>query len=79
MKIKFVSMRRYNMCLGWKYRLKNFFKVSRYFGGKLIQFRLLCEYGFDIDLRHGTFIDYLLTNEEKGSFWGRVRRRLNTP
>lgn len=66
MKIRFVSMRKYNMCLGWKYRLKNFFTIEKYFSGKLIQIRVLCEHGIDIDLRKGSFkfID-LLTDKEK--------------
>jgi hypothetical protein len=79
MKIVFVSMRKYKMCLGWKYRLKNFITVSRVWGGKIIQFRILCEYGFDIDLRKGGFkITDLLTDKEKRSLWMRMnllRRR----
>jgi hypothetical protein len=69
MKIRFVSMREYKMCLGWKYRLKKFISIDRYFSGKLIQFRIMGEYGFDIDLRKGTFIDQMLTDKEKRSFW----------
>lgn len=72
-------MRKYKMCLGWKYRLKNFISVKRYFSGKVIQFRIMCEYGFDIDLRKGGFqITDLLTEKEKRSFWMRMdflRRR----
>ena len=79
MKIVFVSMRKYKMCLGWKYRLKNFISISRVWSGKIIQFRILCEYGFDIDLRKGGFqITDLLTDKEKKSFWMRMnllRRR----
>jgi hypothetical protein len=79
MKIVFVSMRKYKMCLGWKYRLKNFITISRVWSGKIIQFRILCEYGFDIDLRKRGFqITDLLTDKEKKSFWMRMnllRRR----
>lgn len=75
MKIVFVSMRKYKMCLGWKYRLKNFVSISRVWSGKIIQFRILCEYGFDIDLRQGSFIDQMLTDDEKRSFW--LRRSLS--
>ncbi len=58
------------MCLGWKYRLKNFFTIKRYWSGKIIQFRILCEYGFDIDLRKGGFkITDLLTEKEKKRFY----------
>jgi len=69
MKIVFVSMRKYKMCLGWKYRLKNFFSIKKYFSGKVIQFRILCEYGYDLDFRKGTIIDLLLTDKEKRRFW----------
>lgn len=69
MKIVFVSMRKYKMCLGWKYRLKNFFSIKKYWSGKIIQFRILCKYGFDIDLRKGGFkITDLLTEKEKKRF-----------
>lgn len=67
------------MCLGWKYRFKNFITVEKYWSGKIIQFRILCEYGFDIDLRGGGFkVVDLLTDNEKRSFWIRMnllRRR----
>ncbi len=72
MKIVFVSMRKYKMCLGWKYRLRHFFSITKYFSGNLIQFRILCEYGFDLDFRKGTIIDQLLTDKEKKSFWMRM-------
>jgi hypothetical protein len=65
-------MRKYKMCLGWKYRLKNFISVKKYFSGKVIQFRILCEYGFDIDLRKGGFFNWMLTDKEKESFWMRL-------
>jgi hypothetical protein len=72
MKIVLVSMRKYKMCLGWKYRLKNFISISKMWSGEIIQFRILCEYGFDIDLRQGSFIDKMLTDKEKRSFWLRM-------
>jgi hypothetical protein len=78
MKIVFVSMRKYKMRLGWKYRLKNFVTIQKYFSGKVIQVRVMCEYGFDIDLRKGSFVDWMLTDKEKQSFWTRMdllRRR----
>ena len=63
-------MRKYKMCLGWKYGLKNFFTIEKYWSGKIIQFRILCEYGFDVDLRDGGFkITDLLTDGEKSKFW----------
>lgn len=65
-------MRKYKMCLGWKYRLKNIVSVNRYWSGKIISFRILCEYGFDIDLRKGTFFDQMLTDKEKRTFWMRI-------
>ena len=68
MKIQFVSMIKYKMKLGLKYRLKNFFSIKKYFSNKLIQFRILCEFGFDIDLREGSIIDLLLTDKEKRLF-----------
>jgi hypothetical protein len=72
-------MRKYKMCLGWKYRFKNFITIKRYWSGKIIQFRILCEYGFDIDVREGGFkITDLLTEKEKHNFWMKVnllRRR----
>lgn len=61
-------MRKYKMCLGWKYRLKNFFTIEKVWGGKIIHFRVLCEYGFDIDLRKRLNILDLLTKEEKKRF-----------
>jgi hypothetical protein len=58
------------MCLGWKYRLKNFFTIEKYWSGKIIQFRILCEYGFDIDLRDGGFkLTDLLNEKEKKRFY----------
>lgn len=70
MKIRFVSMRKYKSCLGWKYRLKNFFAIKKYWSGKIIQFRILCEYGVDIDLREGGFkITDLLNEKEKKRFY----------
>lgn len=69
MKIVFVSMKEYKMCLGWKYRLKHFISISKIWGGKIIQFRVLCEYGCDIDLRKGGFVfTDLLTDKEKKRF-----------
>lgn len=68
MKIQFISMRKYKMRLGLKYRLKNFFSIKKYFSDKLIQFRILCEFGFDIDLRKGSIMDLLLTDKEKELF-----------
>jgi len=65
-------MRRYKMYLGWKYRLLHFIEIKKYFSGKLIQFRIMCEYGFDIDLRQGTFFDWMLTEKEKKTFWMRI-------
>ena len=56
------------MLLGWKYRLRNFISIDRYWNGKLISFRIMCEYGFDIDLRKGSFIDWILTKPEKQIF-----------
>ncbi len=73
MKIQLVSMRKYKMCLPLKYRLKHFFSITRMWSGKIIQFRILCEYGFDIDLRKGGFkITDLLTDKEKPSFFLRI-------
>lgn len=72
MKIVFVSMRKWHMQLGWKYRLKKFVSIQKVWGGKVIQFRIMCEYGFDIDLRKGSFIDQMLTEKEKRSFWLRM-------
>ena len=71
MKIQFVSMRKYKMCLTTKYRLKHLFSINRYFDGKVIQFRILCEWGFDIDFRQGSIIDLLLTEKEKQQFYVR--------
>lgn len=69
MKITFVSMQKYKMCLGWKYRLRNFLTIHKMWSGKIIQFRILCEYGFDIDLRKGGFqFTDLLTEKEKKRF-----------
>ena len=68
MKIVFVSMRKYKMRLGWKYRLKNFVSFKKYWNGKIWQFRIMCEYGFDLDFRKGTIIDNLLTNSAKAIF-----------
>jgi hypothetical protein len=48
-------MTKYKMCLGWKYRLKNFFTIEKYWSGKIIQIRFFVEHGFDIDLRKGGF------------------------
>ena len=56
------------MCIGWKYKLRHFITVERYWSGKIIQFRIMCEYGFDIDLRKGSFIDWMLTPSEKQIF-----------
>ena len=70
MKIVLVSMRKYKMRLGWKYRLKNFLTIEKLWRGKIIQFRILCEYGFDIDLREGGFkITDLLNDKEKKRFY----------
>ena len=70
MKIVLVSMRKYKMRLGWKYRLKHLFTIEKYWSGKIIQFRILCEYGFDIDLREGGFkITALLNDKEKKRFY----------
>jgi hypothetical protein len=66
MKIRFVSMRKYKMCLGWKYRLKHLFSIDKYWSGKIISVMFLCEYGFDIDLHKGGFkFADLLTDKEK--------------
>lgn len=63
-------MRKYKMRLGWRYRLKNFISIKKYWSGKIIQFRILCEYGFDIDLRKGGFkITDLLNEKEKRRFY----------
>ena len=35
MEIRFVSMRKYKMCLVWKYRVKNFITVEKYWEGKI--------------------------------------------
>lgn len=62
-------MRKYKMCLGWRYRLRHFFSFDKTFSGKVISFRIMCEYGFDIDLRKGGFkITDLLTPTEKKRF-----------
>lgn len=68
MRIVFISMRKYKMRLGWKYKLKNLFTIEKVWGGKIIQFRILCEYGFDIDLRKRFNVLDLLTKEEKKRF-----------
>ena len=63
-------MRKYKMCLGWKYRIKHFFSIDRVWSGKIIQFRILCEYGFDIDLRERGFkITDLMNKKEKKRFY----------
>jgi hypothetical protein len=66
MKITFISMRKYKMCLGWKYRLKHFISTDKSWSGKIIRIMFLCEYGIRIDLRNDGFklID-LLTDKEK--------------
>lgn len=62
-------MRKYKMCLGWKYRLKNFLTIKKVWSGKLIQFRFLCEYGVDIDLRKRfNILDSLTKDEKKRNF-----------
>lgn len=62
-------MRKYKMCLGWKYRLKHLFSIDKSWSGKIIQIMFLSEYGIRIDLRGGGFklID-LLTKKEKKNF-----------
>lgn len=57
------------MCLGWKYKLRNFLTIRKIWSGKIIQFRIICEYGFDIDLRKDGFqFTDLLTEKEKKRF-----------
>ena len=69
MKIVWVSMRKFKMRLSWKYRLKHFISIEKCWSGKIIQFRILCEYGFNIDLREGGFkITDLLNDKEKKRF-----------
>ena len=56
------------MRLGVKYRLKHFISIKKHWNKKIISFRILCEWGFDIDLRHDSIIDLLLTGKEKKLF-----------
>jgi len=59
-------MRKYNMCLGWKYRLKHLFSIDKSWSGKIVRIMFLCEYGIRIDLRKGGFkFADLLTDKEK--------------
>lgn len=67
-------MRKYKMCLGWKYRLKNLFSFKKYWSGKIWQFRFMVEYGFDIDFRNGDFLESMLNEREKQDF--RMRKDL---
>tara|TARA_Y100000389_G_scaffold185290_1_gene204555 strand:+ start:79 stop:318 length:240 start_codon:yes stop_codon:yes gene_type:complete len=68
MKIRLVSMRKYKMLLGWKYRLKNLITFKRTFSGKVLDVMFMCEYGISIDNRKGNFIDWMLTDKEKIRF-----------
>lgn len=77
MKIRFISMRKYKMSLPLTYRLKNLLTFKKYWSGKIWSFRLMCEYGFDLDFRQGNLIDQLLTDKERAGFWRRVWLRLS--
>jgi ferredoxin-NADP reductase len=61
-------MRKYKMCLGWEYRLKNILSFKKYWSGKIWQFRFMEEYGFDLDFRNGDFLESMLNKKEKQSF-----------
>lgn len=71
MKVVWVNMRKYKMTkMPFKFYLPRFSKV---WSGKIWQFRILRDYGFDLDFRKGGFkITDLLTEKEKKSFWLRM-------
>lgn len=50
-------------------------RFSKVWSGKIWQFRILRDYGFDLDFRNGFKITELLTDKEKKSFWLRMNLR----
>lgn len=67
MKIVWVNMRKYKMSkMPFRFYLPRF---SKAWNGKIWQFRILRDYGFDLDFRKDFQITDLLTDNEKKRFF----------
>jgi len=69
MKIRFINLRKYKMSkMPLRFYLPRF---EKYWSGKIWQFKILRDYGIELDFRtHKGIIDMLLSPKEQISFWG---------